>query len=99
VIVIGDAETVSKCLEARQAGGNDRLAQRIGSSDAAAITVAVDSETSAKVIDLLSERKNENDRLDTSYMTETRFNKNGLERRTLSDFGLIGSIIARLARE
>jgi len=32
----------------------------------------------------------------SAYLTETRFTKTGMERRTVSDFGLIGSIIAQL---
>ena len=98
-IVAGDAETVVRCLEARQSGGNSEIAQRMASSDAAAVTVAIDVESTAKIVDLLSERKNENERLDSFYKTESRFNKNGLERRTISAFGMIGSIIARLASE
>ena len=46
-----------------------------------------------------SERKNENEKIVLTYRTETRFNAGGLERRTISDFGLIGSILERLHSE
>ncbi len=99
VIVIGDATTVLKCLESKQSGGNPQVAQRFASSDATAVTVSIDSESGAKIVDLLSERKNENERIESVYRIDTRFNRNGIERRTISDFGLIGSIIARLTSE
>ena len=35
----------------------------------------------------------------SKYSTETLFTKNGMERRTVSDFGLIGAIIAQLGAE
>ncbi len=101
LIVIGDADVVAKCLEAKQSGENSHLVQQIASSDAAAVTAAVDPDSTSKIIGMLSEYKNENenenDRLKSLYRTETRFNRIGLERRTVSDFGLIGSLIVQLA--
>ena len=98
-IIVGDAETVLKCLETKQSGGNAALVQQFTSSDAVATTVVNESDSFGKLIDVLGEPKNENEKLATQYRTETRFNKNGVERRTISDFGLIGSIIERLAQE
>ncbi|MEO6334101.1 MAG: hypothetical protein ABIO91_03885 [Pyrinomonadaceae bacterium] len=95
-IIIGDAEIVLKCLETKQAGGNRGLPQRFASTDAIAATFVNETETFEKIIDLLSEPKNENERIASQYVTETRFNRNGIERRTTSDFGLIGSIIEQL---
>jgi hypothetical protein len=46
--------------------------------------------------DLLSEKKSEGILAVSTYFTETRFTKTGIERKTTSDFGLIGSIIAQL---
>jgi hypothetical protein len=98
-IVVGDADTVLKCLEANQSGGNAAFAQQFGSSDAVATTIANESDSFGKLIDVLSEPKNEDEKLAIQYRTETRFNNNGIERRTISDFGLIGAIIERLAQE
>jgi len=96
-IVVGDAEIVLKCLEAKQSGGNGPLAQQFSSSDAVATTFVNENDSFSKLVDVLAEPKDENARLAMEYKTETRFNKNGIERRTISDFGLIGSIIERLA--
>ncbi|CAN5573411.1 hypothetical protein BH18ACI3_BH18ACI3_14980 [soil metagenome] len=98
-MIVGDAETVLKCLEAKQAGGNAALAQQLALSDAVATTVVNETDSIGRLIDVLSERKNENERIPMQYRTETRFNNNGIERRTVSDFGLIGSIIEQLAQE
>ena len=95
-LIVGDADTVLKCLEAKQAGANSSLGQAFAGSDAVATTVGTESDPSAKIIELLSERKNENEALVSQYRTESRFNKNGIERRTISDFGLLGTILAHL---
>jgi hypothetical protein len=63
------------------------------------ITVVNEADSFGKLVDVLSERKNENAPIPSQYTTETRFNKNGIERRTMSDFGLIGSIIEQLVAE
>ena len=98
-VIVGDADTVLKCLEAKQAGANSNLAQAFSSSDAVATTVGTETDPTAKVIELFSERKNENEAFASQYRTETRFNKNGIERRTVSDFGLLGWILAHLDAE
>ena len=98
MIVTGETQTVLKCLEAKQSRQNE-LAQLFAASDAVATTVATDQDSLAKIVDLLSERRNEDERIPLTYRTETRFNVNGLERRTISDFGLIGSILERLHSE
>jgi hypothetical protein len=98
-IVIGDAETVLKCLEANQVGANAELSRQFASSNAVGTTVANETESFGKLIDVLAEPKNENERTAIQYRIETRFNQNGVERRTISDFGLIGSIIEHLAQE
>lgn len=94
-IVLGDAESVSECLRANQSGANltkHLLFKQFSESGAAAVTLASDTESAARVVGVLTEEKNENERLPVSYLTETGFNKNGIERRTVSDFGLIGTI-------
>jgi hypothetical protein len=98
-VLSGDAETVIKCLEAKQARVTSEIAQRIATSDAAAVTVAVDTESTGKIVSLLSSSKNANERPTSFYKTETRFNRKGVERKTISAFGLIGWLITRLATE
>jgi hypothetical protein len=64
---------------------------------AAAVTTAGhDAETAKPVVEMLSEVKPDIGTPSWSYKTETHFNKTGMERRTVSDLGLIGSIIAQL---
>lgn len=93
IIVVGNAEVVAKCLEARQASNNLNT-QAFSSSDAVATTIG-NEEASWKLAEAFSERKN-NEPVMLAYRTETRFNKNGIERHTTSDFGLIGALIERL---
>ncbi len=98
-LIVGETETVLKCLETKQSGGNLDLVQQFVASDSVATTVVNENDSPGKFIDVLAERKNENERLAMKFKTETRFNKNGIERRTVSDFGLIGSIIEHLAAD
>jgi len=99
VVIAGDSEAVSKALDAKQSGNN------IGKSDAykpfmeskaVAVTIGRDDEIAGKIAEVLAEKKSDDAEAATTYLTETRFNKNGIERRTVSDFGLIGSIIEQL---
>ena len=94
-VVAGEAATVLKCLEAKQSRQTAEPAQIFASSDAVATTSASDPDSLAKLVELFSEKRSEDERIVLSYRTETRFNINGLERRTISDFGLIGSILVR----
>lgn len=96
VVIVGDAGTVLKCLEAKQSQPNSELAQTLAASDAAAMTYGVDPESIGKLVEVFAERRNENEQIPMTYRTETRFNANGLERRTISDFGLIGEILENL---
>ncbi len=105
VLILGDSETVQKCTDAnfsylykegspQYRGFYDKFAEN---NDAIAVTYGKDS--TGKTIEVLGELKAENTRVLTNFTTETRFTKTGIERRTFSDFGLIGSIIAQLGKE
>lgn len=96
MVVVGNADTVLKCLEARLT--NTSMDTRaFASSDAVATTIG-NEVASGRLIEAFSERKND-ELMMLSYRIETRFNINGLERRTTSDFGLIGAIVERLLPE
>jgi len=69
------------------------------SSKAPITTVTQDRELGGQIVELLSDKKTQDAVAVTTYNTETSFTKNGIQRRTVSDFGLIGSIIAQLAPE
>jgi hypothetical protein len=102
MIIVGNAESVSRCtgyygrIENLPAGF-DRDA--IQSSTAAVVTAGSQFDPGASLVVFLAGRRDENVPLTQTYITETRFNQNGIERRTVSDFGLIGSIIEQLGKE
>ncbi len=96
-IIVGDAASVIKCLEARQAGPNAELARQLAASDAVSTTIGSDTGSLDRLVDVLAERKSDGQVAPLAYRTETRFNKNGVERRTISDFGLVGWLIERMA--
>jgi len=77
---------------------NDSL-KRIPSSTSPIVTVSFYSDISTQIASVLSDKKSDDAKAVTRHFTETRFTKNGIERKTTSDFGLIGSIIAQLAPE
>lgn len=95
-LVLGNTETVLKCLEVKQTS-TFMDTQAFAASDAVATTIGSE-EASGKLVEVFSERKNDEQVL-LSYRIETRFNINGVERHTTSDFGLIGAIIERLVPE
>ena len=101
-IVAGDAEGVLKCLKAR--GGDNTYNQsgpiaRLFQTDATTTTLGRDKITATALVELLSEKRSDSIQATSAYTTETRFTRTGIERRTVSDFGLIGSIIAQLAQD
>lgn len=101
-LVLGDAESVMQCLAAKENGANftqNALFSPFSESGAIAVTVASDNESAGKIVDVLNDRKTENENAATAWTTETRFNEKGIERRTVSEFGLIGDIVEHLAKE
>ncbi len=100
--ILGDAESVEKCREAwRNSPANKSKPQYrdfynkfAEDNDVVALTQGKDP--TEKVVEILGGVKQENTKLLTNFTTETRFTKTGIERKTTSDFGLIGSIIAQL---
>ena len=76
-----------------------KLIERFNTSSPTSFrTMSIDNATAAEIADLLSARRSD---LKTKVIvfSETRFTKSGMERKTTSDFGLIGSIIAQLAQD
>lgn len=95
-LILGEVESVLKCLQARQNGQNftkNAAWKKISETGAVAVTYGKDS--TDKTIDVLSEKKAENLQMLTVFTTETRFNASGIERKTVSPFGLIGRILAQ----
>lgn len=100
--ISGDPATVRKCVEARSSGSNLERDPRFSSasqSPPAARTRGIDGDSATRIADLLSEKKSDNISASQTFLVETRFNKTGMDRRTVSDFGFIGWLIAQLAAE
>jgi hypothetical protein len=98
-LLLGDAESVLQCLAVRENGANftkNGNFGRFSESNAVAVTFGRDAESAVKVVEVLADRK-EGENADTVYLAETRFNEKGIERITVSDFGLIGDIVEHLS--
>ncbi|MDQ6785974.1 MAG: hypothetical protein M3033_04040 [Acidobacteriota bacterium] len=98
-LILGDGESVSKCLQAKQNGQNfagNQYFQRFDASRAVAVTFAKNIDEAKNVVDVLSETKDEDKRITTVSLIETRFTEKGIERRSASAFGLIGTILEQL---
>ncbi|CAN5574089.1 hypothetical protein BH10ACI1_BH10ACI1_15620 [soil metagenome] len=97
-LILGDAESVIKCLQAKQNGQNfmkNPAFKFFSESKAVAVTFGSEIDSAQKMVEVLTELKDENGQLTTHFLTETRFNEKGFERKTVSDFGLIGGIIEK----
>jgi hypothetical protein len=97
-LVLGESASVEKCLKATNSGESLVTIAADGpvtASNAVVVTTGDDTDSNADLIKTLSDRK-DNSPLVQSYVTETRFNQKGIERRTVSAFGLIGTIIGKL---
>ncbi|MFN2500844.1 MAG: hypothetical protein ABR530_02405 [Pyrinomonadaceae bacterium] len=96
-IVVGNAEGVIGCVRARSSGKDigrsPALVQKF-TSNSSATTLATDWSTPGSIARVLSEKRT--DQTGAAYITETRFTRTAVERRTVSELGLIGSIIAQL---
>jgi hypothetical protein len=89
-VLIGSASRVSKYHEQNQLG----LAQML-LRGAPVATAGRDATTAAQLIDIIA-HENPKARPVANYTTETRFTRTAIERRTVSDFGMVGSIISFL---
>lgn len=77
----------------------NNVSERISSANAPITTFGHDLETPKSVAHMLSQAKDIDWQTNGNFVTETRFTKSGIERKTTSDFGLIGSIIAQLGQD
>ncbi len=98
-LIIGDNDSVSRCLQAKQSGQNFTKAtnfQKFADTQAVAVTLAKNTDSAEKTVGILAGLKDKNKKRTTSYLTETRFTDKGIERKTVSDFGLLGIILEQL---
>lgn len=75
------------------------LITKLGQSNAPTITAGYDNFGAGQLAEILTDKRADDAKAESAYFTETRFTRTGMERRTISDFGLIGSIIAQLASD
>lgn len=98
-LILGETESVLSCLKARESGRNfkqNEAFRKISGSSAIALSLTKDAETAGKIVGALGNPKDENKTSTSFYTTETRFDAGGFERKTVSDFGLIGTILESL---
>jgi hypothetical protein len=96
-VILGNRNDILTCLKVKENGANLTGNQHLLSllqTNALTVTNARDTETTSKIINVLG-NGNKNAGSPSFYMTETRFNSNGIERRTVSDFGLFGTLISQ----
>ena len=97
-MVLGSKEEIEK-FNKRRSNTNKEWISRLAASDAPIATLGKDTTTTLSLIDVLAREGHGETQAVSIYLTETRFTKTGMERKTTSDFGLIGSIIAQLNDE
>lgn len=69
---------------------------RLLTNSSSVSTIGRDNETAMRLVEMLTPEVSGNAQAVSTYVTETRFTKSGMDRKTTSDFGLIGLIIAQL---
>lgn len=96
-VILGNRNDILICLKVKENGANLTENQQLRSllqTNALSVTTARDAETTSKIINVLG-NGNKNGGSMSFYTTETRFNSYGIERRTVSDFGLIGTLVSQ----
>jgi hypothetical protein len=100
--IVGNSLTVTECIQANLPGAGLKKSakyEKFIGSDAAVLTMGSETSLTLQLIDMLAHEGHGDTQAVSTYLTETRFTKSGMERNTTSDFGLIGSIIAQLAQD
>lgn len=100
-VILGNRNDILTCLKARESGQNftkNQQYQSFAQSNALTITIAKDNETTGKIVNVLGNGSKNNSSAGF-YKTETRFNSYGIERQSVSDFGLIGTLVSQFNME
>lgn len=99
-LIVGDPQETEKLVSnLSNAFSKNHFYSLFAGSTAASVTFASDTTIASRIADVISERKPETSAIAAHSLIETRFNQNGIERRTVSDFGLIGAIISQFSPE
>lgn len=100
LLILGEPQSVLDCLNAKANGQNFAKTvqfQTSKQSSAVAVSVLKDAETAQKIVAFLGNLKEENRQYAGFYTTETSFKNNVFERRSVSDFGFVGTILEKFA--
>ena len=76
-----------------------RLTTSLKTNRPAVVSFGRENSLTPQLISFLAREGHGDTQAVSNYLTETRFTKTGMERRTVSDFGFIGWMIAQLAAE
>ncbi len=98
-LILGDAESVLKCLQAKQSAQNitkSPIFGKFSEGKTTAITFGKSFDSAEKIVGILGILKEGNKGAETSFITQTDFNEKGIERKTVSDFGFIGTVLEQL---
>lgn len=101
-LLIGDPEgTLDLLRRLNSQAGEEQVPyfEPFISSKALAATISADRTTAANIVEVIGEKKEGSPEIVSYSYIETRVGQKGVERRTISDFGLIGTIISMLAPE
>lgn len=99
-LIVGDSESVSKCLQAKETGENfmkSKYFQNFAQSRAATVTFGKDDDRTHKIAAILGNVKNKDLRTNSYFLTETKFEGNSFVRKTTSDFGFAGTILEQFS--
>lgn len=98
-IKIGSKQSLARISDITATGLEDirnKALREIAATKVPVTTVTRDFDLSGQIADILASKINAEAQSVSMSVTETRFTKTGMERRTISDFGLIGAIIGQL---
>lgn len=100
-LILGESESIFKCLRAKQSKENftkNQVFKKFNESRAVAATFAKDTESAEKIIEVLGNVKDANNKITLISLTETRFTEKKIERKIVSAFGFIGTIIEQFSK-
>jgi hypothetical protein len=100
LLILGEKQSVIDCLNAKSNGQNFAKTvqfQTSKQSTAVSVSVTKDDETAQKIVRFLGMLKDENKQFTGFYTAETSFKNSLIERRVVSDFGLVGKILEKFA--
>lgn len=99
-VVAGSDEGVGTAFNMEQSTAgydpSDSSLKRLAGSDASIATLSHDVHAPIAIGEMFSQNATDSLKVSSMSFTETRFNRFGMERKTTSDFGFIGWIIAQL---